>query len=105
MVVIDRDGKTRKAKILQVMGHEGLDRVEVPEAQAGSIVCITGVDKLNISDTICHPEEVAALPALSVDEPTDYRFKANSIFASIIFKLSLLSFKSNRIFSLCIWKK
>ena len=70
VVVIDRDGKTRKAKILQVMGHEGLDRVEVPEAQAGSIVCITGVDKLNISDTICHPEEVAALPALSVDEPT-----------------------------------
>ena len=70
VVVIDRDGKTRKAKILQVMGHEGLDRVEVPEAQAGSIVCITGVDKLNISDTICHPEEVAALPTLSVDEPT-----------------------------------
>ena len=70
VVVIDRDGKTRKAKILQVMGHEGLDRVEVPEAQAGSIVCITGVDKLNISDTICHPEEVAALPAISVDEPT-----------------------------------
>jgi len=70
VVVIDRDGKTRKAKILQVMGHEGLDRVEVSEAQAGSIVCITGVDKLNISDTICHPEEVIALPALSVDEPT-----------------------------------
>ena len=70
VVVIDRDGKTRKAKILQVMGHEGLDRVEVSEAQAGSIVCITGVDKLNISDTVCHPEEVVALPALSVDEPT-----------------------------------
>ena len=70
VVVVDRDGKTRKAKILQVMGHEGLDRVEVSEAQAGSIVCITGVDKLNISDTICHPEEVIALPALSVDEPT-----------------------------------
>ena len=70
VVVVDRDGKIRKAKILQVMGHEGLDRVEVSEAQAGSIVCITGVDKLNISDTICHPEEVIALPALSVDEPT-----------------------------------
>ena len=70
VVVVDRDGKTRKAKILQVMGHEGLDRVEVSEAQAGSIVCITGVDKLNISDTICHPEEVVALPALSVDEPS-----------------------------------
>tara|TARA_B100000768_G_scaffold41341_1_gene40246 strand:- start:5191 stop:6972 length:1782 start_codon:yes stop_codon:yes gene_type:complete len=70
VVVVDRDGKTRKAKILQVMGYEGLDRVEVSAAQAGSIVCITGIDKLNISDTICHPEEVKALPALSVDEPT-----------------------------------
>ena len=70
VVVVDREGKTRKAKILQVMGHEGLDRVEVASAQAGSIVCVTGVDKLNISDTICHPEEVIALPALSVDEPT-----------------------------------
>ena len=70
VVVIDREGKTRKAKILQVMGHEGLERVEVTEAQAGAIVCITGVDKLNISDTLCHPDAIEALPALSVDEPT-----------------------------------
>jgi GTP-binding protein len=70
VVVVDRDGKTRKAKILQVMGHEGLERVEVPQASAGSIVCITGVDKLNISDTLCHPDAVEVLPALSVDEPT-----------------------------------
>ena len=70
VVVVDREGKTRKAKILQVMGHEGLDRIEVASAQAGSIVCVTGVDKLNISDTICHPEAIEALPALSVDEPT-----------------------------------
>ena len=48
VVVIDREGKTRKGKILQVMGYEGLDRVEVPIAEAGSIVCITGIDKLNI---------------------------------------------------------
>ena len=70
VVVINRDGETRKGKVLQVMGYEGLDRIEVPEADAGSIVCITGIDKLNISDTVCHPSSVAALPALSVDEPT-----------------------------------
>ena len=70
VVVINRDGETRKGKVLQVMGYEGLDRIEVPEADAGSIVCITGIDKLNISDTICDPSSVAALPALSVDEPT-----------------------------------
>ena len=70
VVVIDRDGKTRKGKILQVMGYQGLKRIEVENATAGSIVCITGVDKLNISDTVCDPIRVEALPPLSVDEPT-----------------------------------
>ena len=70
VTVIDREGKTRKGKVLQVMGYEGLERVEVSEADAGSIVCITGIDKLNISDTICDPMHVKALPPLSVDEPT-----------------------------------
>jgi len=70
VVVVNRDGETRKGKVLQVMGYEGLDRVEVSHADAGSIVCITGIDRLNISDTICDPASVKALPALSVDEPT-----------------------------------
>ena len=52
------------------MGYVGLERVEVDSADAGSIVCITGIDKLNISDTICDPMHVEALPPLSVDEPT-----------------------------------
>jgi len=70
VTVIDREGVTRKGKVLQVMGYEGLERVEVDNAEAGSIVCITGIDKLNISDTICDPMHVEALPPLSVDEPT-----------------------------------
>ena len=70
IVVIDRDGIERKGKILQVMGYQGLDRVEIDSSKAGSIVCITGIDKLNISDTICDPKSVEALPPLSVDEPT-----------------------------------
>jgi GTP-binding protein len=70
VTVIDRDGKTRKGKVLQVMGYVGLERVEVDSSEAGSIVCITGIDKLNISDTICDPMHVEALPTLSVDEPT-----------------------------------
>jgi GTP-binding protein len=52
------------------MGHLGLERVEVEEATAGDFVCITGLDQLNISDTICHPDAVEALPPLVVDEPT-----------------------------------
>ena len=70
VTIINRDGKIRKGKILQVMGYVGLDRVEVTKAEAGSIVCITGIDKLNISDTICDPMNVQSLPPLSVDEPT-----------------------------------
>ncbi len=70
VVVVDIKGKTRKAKVLQVMGYFGLERVETNKASAGDIVCITGVDGLNISDTICNPEHIDALPPLSVDEPT-----------------------------------
>ena len=70
VAIINRDGEIRKGKILQVMGYVGLERVEVTKAEAGSIVCITGIDKLNISDTICDPMNVQSLPPLSVDEPT-----------------------------------
>ena len=70
VVVISSDEGQRKGKILQVMGYNGLERNEVSEAQAGDIVCITGIDQLNISDTICNPEQAEALEALSVDEPT-----------------------------------
>ena len=68
--VINRDGEIRKGKILQVMGYQGLERKEIDNAEAGSVVCITGIDKLNISDTICDPSFEEALPPLSVDEPT-----------------------------------
>jgi GTP-binding protein len=68
--VIDHDGKVRNGKVLKIMGYMGLERVEVPQAQAGDIICITGIDELNISDTLCDPSLVEALPALSVDEPT-----------------------------------
>jgi len=70
IVVIDREGNKRNGKILQILGFMGLTRVEVPEAQAGDIVAITGVEKLCISDTICHPDFPEALPQLMVDEPT-----------------------------------
>ncbi|MFK7863715.1 MAG: translational GTPase TypA [Pseudohongiellaceae bacterium] len=70
VIVINRDGVERKAKILQVKSHLGLERIDVDEASAGEIVCITGIDKLNISDTICDPENPEAMTPLSVDEPT-----------------------------------
>nr|WP_298379491.1 translational GTPase TypA [uncultured Halomonas sp.] len=68
--VISRDGNTRKGKIGQVMTHMGLERVQTDKADAGDIVCITGIDDLAISDTLCDPAAAEALPALTIDEPT-----------------------------------
>ncbi|MDQ3039029.1 MAG: GTP-binding protein, partial [Pseudomonadota bacterium] len=68
--VIDRHGKKRQGKVLQVLGFMGLERVEVEEAEAGDIVAISGVADLSISDTICQLDTPEALPALTVDEPT-----------------------------------
>ena len=70
VTIVDKEGNKRNGRILQIMGYHGLERIEVPMAQAGDIVCITGIDALNISDTICDPQNVEALPPLSVDEPT-----------------------------------
>ena len=68
--VVDRHGKKRQGKILQVLGFLGLERIQVEEAQAGDIVAISGVAELSISDTICALDAPEALPALTVDEPT-----------------------------------
>ncbi len=70
ITLIDHDGKTRQARILQVLGFDGLDRVEMDIASAGNIICITGIEGIRISDTLCDPLQVEALPALTVDEPT-----------------------------------
>ena len=70
VVIVDRFGDTRKGRILQVKSYLGLERIDVNQAEAGDIVCVTGIDRLQISDTLCDPEHAQALPALSVDEPT-----------------------------------
>jgi GTP-binding protein len=68
--IIDREGNIRQGRILQVLEYLGLDRHEVAMANAGDIIAITGIDELKISDTICDPANVEALPPLTVDEPT-----------------------------------
>ncbi|WP_231877076.1 GTP-binding protein, partial [Oleiphilus sp. HI0067] len=70
VIVKQADGNERKGKVLNVKGYHGLDRVDTDLASAGDIVCINGIDGLSISDTLCDPANVEALPALSVDEPT-----------------------------------
>ena len=77
--IVGDDGKERTGRIGQVLGFHGLERVEAEEASAGDIVAITGIDPLSISDTICDPNNVEALPAMTVDEPTiSMTFQANS---------------------------
>jgi len=68
--VVDRMGHVRSGRVLQIMGFHGLQRIEVPEASAGDIITFTGMDELYISDTLCDPAKVEALPPLTVDEPT-----------------------------------
>jgi GTP-binding protein len=70
VTVVERDGSTRNGRILQVLGFHGLERTEVPEATAGDIVALTGIEHPHISDTFCDPTVVEALPPLTVDEPT-----------------------------------
>jgi len=70
VTIIDLNGKKRNARMLQIFGFMGLERVEVPQANAGDIIAFTGIDQLDISDTICDPAAVEALPPLTVDEPT-----------------------------------
>lgn len=68
--IVDHLGQPRQGRILQLLGFQGLERIEIEKAEAGDIVGIVGIDPLHISDTLCDPQHLDALPALSVDEPT-----------------------------------
>ena len=70
LVIVNREGVERKGRMLQIYGFHGLERVEVAEARAGDIIAFAGIEKLEISDTICNPDLVEIMPPLSVDEPT-----------------------------------
>ncbi len=70
IIVVDRQGNERKGKVMNIYRHRGLERIEAAEASAGDIICLTGVEKIGISDTLCAPDQVEALPPLTVDEPT-----------------------------------
>ncbi len=68
--IVDTEGRERSARVLQIFVFNGLERIEMERAQAGDIIAFTGVGELHISDTVCAPGHVEALPPLTVDEPT-----------------------------------
>ena len=89
VAILDREGKKRTGKVLQVLGFMGLERREVPTAEAGDIIAISGIEGLGISDTICAPEAPEQLPVLTVDEPT----------ISMTFQVNNSPFAGNKDFS------
>ena len=70
ITLVSNGGEQRSAKIMEVLGFDGLNRSPQPSAQAGNIIAVTGIEGVRISDTLCDPANVEALPALVVDEPT-----------------------------------
>ncbi len=79
VVVKKRDGVEYKAKVGIVYGYLGLERIEVEQANAGDIIALTGLDAPNVSDTLCDPDNIEAMPPLSIDHPTvSMTFQVNS---------------------------
>ena len=67
VTIVSADGTVRQGKIGQVLGYLGLHRSEVPEAEAGDIIALTGLGELKISDTVCAPNAVEPLPTVSMN--------------------------------------
>ncbi|MEE1144034.1 MAG: translational GTPase TypA [Acutalibacteraceae bacterium] len=70
VVLCKQDGKTQNVKISRLYVYEGLKRVETEEAVAGDIICVSGIENLNIGETACDPEQVEPLSFVKIDEPT-----------------------------------
>ncbi len=67
---IDRDGEVHQEKITQLFIYEGLERIEVQEAEAGEIIAMTGIPEINIGETIADAADPRPLPTITVEEPT-----------------------------------
>ena len=70
VVLCKTDGTTQNVKIARLYQFEGLKRVEVDTASMGDLICVSGIEGLNIGETICSPSCVEPLPFIKIDEPT-----------------------------------
>jgi GTP-binding protein len=68
--IVRRDGSTQNGRLMHLYGFDGLERIQVEEAGAGDIVVFSGIEDLQISDTVCERDKPDGLPPLKVDEPT-----------------------------------
>ncbi|MEJ2792731.1 translational GTPase TypA [Iodobacter sp. LRB] len=70
VVVMNHENQVGQGRINQVLGFQGLERIQVEEAQAGDIIIISGLDEIGIGVTICDKEQPVGMPMLTIDEPT-----------------------------------
>lgn len=79
IVHINREGVAKPSRVTALLTYQGLDRVEVTEAQAGDLVAIAGTLDVNIGETLADKDSPVALPVLSIEEPTvRMTFRANT---------------------------
>lgn len=83
VTIIHTDKTTTNARVGKLYQFEGLKRVEVTDAKMGDIIAVSGLDKINIGETICTPDCIEQLPFVAIDEPTVsmYFMVNNSPFA------------------------
>ena len=68
--VIKRDGSIKNFRVTKMFGFFGLKRVEIQEAFAGDLIAISGMEDIDVGETICPVDHPEALPAIHIDEPT-----------------------------------
>ena len=64
------DGTVKNFRVTKIFGYFGLKREEIQEAYAGDIVAVSGMDDINVGETVCPTDHQEALPVLHIDEPT-----------------------------------
>ncbi|MBQ8726203.1 MAG: translational GTPase TypA [Clostridia bacterium] len=83
VTLIHTDGKTTSARVGKLYQFQGLKRIEVESAEMGDIIALSGIEKINIGETVCSPDCIEQLPFVAIDEPTVsmYFMVNNSPFA------------------------
>lgn len=64
------DGSVKQFRVTKILGFSGLKRVEIEEAFAGDLVAVSGMEDINVGETVCPVDHQEALPVLRIDEPT-----------------------------------
>ncbi len=70
IAVLKLDGVQQETRVTKLFAFDGLKRIEIEEASAGDIICLTGIEDITIGETIADPEHRKAIPAIAIDEPT-----------------------------------